>query len=46
MLSPEDASKIILFLSAAYNCTEAEEARDEFHRLANVLRRAAGLPEE
>jgi hypothetical protein len=46
MLSPEDANKIILFLSAAYQCTDSEAARAEFHRLANVLRRAAGLPEE
>jgi hypothetical protein len=46
MLSPEDAKKIILFLSAAYNCTDSEAARNEFHRLANVVRKAAGLPEE
>ncbi|PZE20409.1 N-acetylmuramoyl-L-alanine amidase [Paenibacillus xerothermodurans] len=46
MLSAEDAKKIILFLSAAYYCTESDAARAEFHRLANAVRRAAGLPEE
>jgi hypothetical protein len=46
MLSPEDAHKIIMFISAAYFCTESEEARAEFHRLANVLRQAAELPAE
>ncbi|MFE5318571.1 N-acetylmuramoyl-L-alanine amidase [Paenibacillus sp. NPDC056579] len=46
MLSPEDANKIILFLSAAYGCTDSEEAQAEFHRLANELRKASGQPEE
>lgn len=45
-LSPEDANKIIGFLSAAYMATEVQEARDEFHRLANELRKASGQPEE
>lgn len=46
MLSPEDANKIIRFLSAAYFCTESEEARKEFNRLANELRKASGQPEQ
>lgn len=46
MLSPEDANKIIMFLSAAYMCTDSEEAQAEFHRLANELRKASGQPEE
>jgi len=46
VLSPEDANKIILFLSAAWGCTDSEEARAEFHRLANELRKASGQPEE
>ncbi|MFD0692894.1 N-acetylmuramoyl-L-alanine amidase [Paenibacillus sp. GCM10027628] len=46
MLSAEDANKIIAFLSAAYNATQDPEARAEFHRLANELRKASGQPEE
>ncbi|MCZ8523647.1 MULTISPECIES: N-acetylmuramoyl-L-alanine amidase [Paenibacillus] len=46
MLTPEDAEKIIRFLSAAYYCTESEEARREFKRLANALRKASGQPEQ
>lgn len=42
MITPEDANKIILFLSAAYMATTSEEARQEFNRLANELRRASG----
>lgn len=42
MLTPEDANKIIRFLSAAYFATESEEARAEFNRLANELRRVSG----
>jgi lysozyme len=45
-MSAEDANKIIAFLSAAYFCTEDTEARDEFHRLANEMRKASGQPEE
>ncbi|WP_168121931.1 N-acetylmuramoyl-L-alanine amidase [Paenibacillus sp. HB172176] len=44
MLSPEDANHIILFLSAAYMATEVGEARAEFNRLANELRKASGQP--
>jgi len=46
MLSAEDANKIILFLSAAYMSTEVAEARKEYNRLANELRKASGqLPQ-
>jgi hypothetical protein len=46
MLSVEDANKIIRFLSAAYFSTESAEARKEFNRLANELRKASGQPEQ
>ncbi|MCR2804950.1 peptidoglycan recognition protein family protein [Paenibacillus soyae] len=42
MLTPQDANKIIRFLSAAYMTVESEEARKEFNRLANELRRVSG----
>ena len=42
-MKPEDAEKIIRFLSAAWFATESKEARDEFHRLANEIRKAAGI---
>lgn len=42
MLKPEDANAIILFLSAAYMSTTVPEARKEFNRLANELRKASG----
>jgi hypothetical protein len=45
-MSAEDADKIIAFLSAAYFCTDDAEAREEFHRLANELRKASGQPEQ
>ncbi|WP_246294090.1 N-acetylmuramoyl-L-alanine amidase [Paenibacillus planticolens] len=41
-MSIEDANKIIRFLSAAWMSTEDAEAREEFHRLANELRKASG----
>lgn len=44
MMKPEDANAIILFLSAAYMSTTVPEARKEFNRLANELRRASGQP--
>lgn len=43
-MSKEDALKIIAFLQAGYNATSSKEARDEFHRLADEVRKAAGLP--
>lgn len=42
MMSEEDANKIIKFLSAAYYATNDKEARVEFNRLANELRKASG----
>ncbi|MDQ6420798.1 N-acetylmuramoyl-L-alanine amidase [Paenibacillus sp. LHD-117] len=42
MLDPKDANNIILFLSAAYMATTDPEARKEFNRLANELRRVSG----
>lgn len=41
-MSVEDANKIIRFLSAAYMATPDKEARKEFNRLANELRKASG----
>lgn len=42
MMSPDDANKIISFLSAAWTSTEDVQAREEFHRLANELRKVSG----
>jgi N-acetylmuramoyl-L-alanine amidase CwlA len=44
--SAEDAYKIIPFLSAANYATNVPAAQEEFHRLANALRRASGQPEQ
>ena len=41
-MNAEDANKIIKFLSAAYSATDNKEARSEFNRLANELRKASG----
>lgn len=46
MLKPEDANKVIAFLSAGYGATPDPEAQAEFHRLANELRKASGQPVE
>lgn len=43
-MKPEDAEKIIAFLGAGWKATESKEARDEFHRLANEVRKVAGIP--
>lgn len=43
-LNPEDADKIIRYLSAGWFSTADPEARAEFNRLANEVRKAAGLP--
>lgn len=43
-MSAEDAEKIIRFLSAGWLATDNAVARSEFHRLANEVRKAAGLP--
>jgi hypothetical protein len=45
-MTKEDAEKIIRFLSAAWFAATTEQAREEFHRLANEVRKVAGLPEE
>lgn len=42
MLSVEDANKIIAFLQASYMATTDKDARKEFNRLANELRKASG----
>jgi hypothetical protein len=42
ILSAEDANKVIGFLSAAHGATEDPEAQEEFHRLANELRKVSG----
>lgn len=42
MMSSDDANKIINFLSAAWMSIEDVEARTEFHRLADELRKASG----
>jgi hypothetical protein len=42
-LSQYDAVKIISFLSAGYNVCTTKEDKAEFHRLANEIRRLAGL---
>lgn len=46
MLAVEDANKVIGFLAAAHGASADPEAQDEFHRLANELRKASGQPEE
>ncbi|MFD0697279.1 DUF1906 domain-containing protein [Paenibacillus sp. GCM10027628] len=45
-LSVQDANILIPFLAAGYNATNSSAARDEFHRMANELRKASGQPEE
>lgn len=45
-MSQEDANTIIRFLSAGWFATENEDARAEFKRLANELRKVSGQPEE
>ncbi|MFE5318866.1 glycoside hydrolase family 73 protein [Paenibacillus sp. NPDC056579] len=46
VLSEQDANRIIGFLSAAWHVANDDKARDEFHRLANELRKASGQPEQ
>lgn len=46
-LNPEDANKIIRFLSAGYFVVQGNKAAEaEFHRLANELRKASGQLKE
>lgn len=47
MMSVEDANKIIRFLSAGYFVVKGnKDAEEEFHRLANELRKASGQQEQ
>jgi hypothetical protein len=46
MMTADDAKKIIGFLQAAWKAVTTREDREEFHRLANEVRKSAGLPEE
>jgi flagellum-specific peptidoglycan hydrolase FlgJ len=45
-MNPQDANKVIAFLQAAYAAIEDVQAQQEFHRLANELRKASGQPEQ
>ncbi|MCD9020517.1 DUF1906 domain-containing protein [Cohnella silvisoli] len=45
-MSQSDADKIIRFLSAAWYAATTKTDKDEFNRLANEVRKAAGLPIE
>ncbi|WP_397354920.1 DUF1906 domain-containing protein [Paenibacillus sp. N3.4] len=45
-LTISDANLLIPFLSAGYTATSSVAAQAEFHRLANVLRKASGQPEQ
>ncbi|WP_379150868.1 glycoside hydrolase domain-containing protein [Paenibacillus sp. sgz5001063] len=42
MLVKEDANKIIAFIKAAYMAAGSPESREEFHRLADEIRKASG----
>ncbi|OKP75657.1 hypothetical protein A3842_19580 [Paenibacillus sp. P3E] len=46
MLNQEDAKKIIAFIQAAYMAAGSPESREEFHRLADEIRKASGQPVE
>ncbi|MEK0312491.1 DUF1906 domain-containing protein [Cohnella sp. 56] len=43
-MKPEDADKIIKFLSAAWFAATTKADKAEFNRLANEVRKAAGIP--
>jgi hypothetical protein len=45
-ISQDDANKIIRFLSAAWHAATTKTDKDEFNRLANEVRKAAGIPIE
>jgi len=45
-MSKEDANVIIGFLQAAWKATTTQADKDEFHRLANEVRKAANIPLE
>ncbi|WP_253298020.1 DUF1906 domain-containing protein [Paenibacillus sp. MSJ-34] len=42
-MKQEDAEKIIRFLSAAWYATDSQEAKAEYNRLADEVRKAAGI---
>lgn len=46
MMQAADTNKVIAFLAAVYEATTVQDARDEFHRLANELRKASRQPKE
>jgi hypothetical protein len=43
-MSQDDADKIIRFLSAAWHAATTKTDKEEFNRLANEVRKAAGIP--
>jgi hypothetical protein len=43
LMDPKDAEKIIRFLQAAWQAATTQADKDEFHRLANEVRKAAGM---
>lgn len=43
-MNEKDAEAIIRLLAGAHSLTADKESRDEIHRLANELRKAAGIP--
>jgi hypothetical protein len=45
-LTTVDADPVIRILQETWNTVHTEEDRNEIHRLANVLRRASGQPEQ
>ncbi|GAA4856186.1 hypothetical protein GCM10023310_39170 [Paenibacillus vulneris] len=46
MLNPEDANKLIGFMKAGYEAANDAAGKEDFHRLANELRKASGQPEQ
>lgn len=46
MIKVEDANKIIGFLSAGWFAIDSKDARDEFKRLANEIRKVSGQQEQ
>ncbi|WP_028547403.1 DUF1906 domain-containing protein [Paenibacillus sp. UNC451MF] len=46
MLSAGDANKLIGFMKAGYAATNDADGKEDFHRLANELRKASGQQEE
>jgi lysozyme len=45
-LNPDDANKIINFLSAAHGLLSSDSDKNEVHRLANALRKVSGQPQQ